>query len=290
VIVLDNRSTDNTKELVKSFKPIRCEWHQNEKNLGWIDNFNRALDEYAEQTNYLHLICADDLIKRDFYTRLVQELADCDGVGLAYCLDERIDEQNRRLSVSGKITGEAKVQSVGSFLKEKAEVANQAASGSLLKTAYKRVHCKFRTDFPSFADMVFWAEWGQQCQKIVRVHLPLVQFRWHGGNNSAVFVPQLQALVLDEWRGMQLIEHMRGSSPGFVRQFKLKGLFAVRSGIKAKRFREQKNASYANQIVQATRDISGPLAWWMAQVLVELRDLYVYRLLGRPKHPKNVYS
>jgi glycosyltransferase involved in cell wall biosynthesis len=290
VVVLDNRSTDKTEELVRNFKTIPVVWRQNEKNLGWIGNFNRALDDYAEQTDYLHLICADDAILPEYYERLIKALEDCDGVGLAYCLDERIDEQNKTLSFSGKITGVVEVEPLKSFLKRKAEVANQAASGSLMKTAYRKVHCKFRPDFASFADMVFWAEWSVQCKKIVCVHLPLVQFRWHHSNNSANYVPQLQALVLDEWRGMQLVEQLRDSSPGFVRRFKLKGIFAVRSGIKAKRFREQKNASYASQIVQASREITGPLAWWMAQVVVEVRDIYVYRLLGRPKHPKNVYS
>src|SRR5262245_31941438 len=99
VIVQDNRSTDKTEELVKSFKPIRCEWRQNEKNLGWIGNFNRALD-YSEEADYLHMICADDLVKPEFYARLISELESCQGIGLAFCLDERIDEHNKRLSVS----------------------------------------------------------------------------------------------------------------------------------------------------------------------------------------------
>ena len=34
VIVLDNRSTDDTGQLVKEFKPLRVEWRQNEANLG----------------------------------------------------------------------------------------------------------------------------------------------------------------------------------------------------------------------------------------------------------------
>ena len=83
VIVQDNLSTDKTEELVKSFKPIRCEWRQNEKNLGWLGNANRGL-EYATETNYLHLLCADDLIRPAFYKRLTEALEPCDGLGLGY--------------------------------------------------------------------------------------------------------------------------------------------------------------------------------------------------------------
>src|SRR5437899_2473632 len=179
VIVQDNRSTDGTERLAKEFKPVKVEWRQNEANLGWIGNANRAL-EFAPETEYLHLICADDMVSPEYYATLTKALEDCQGYGLGYTLDERVDENNKRLSVSGKVTGEIEVQAKVDFLKEKAEVANQAFSGSLMKTAFRPAACKINPDFPSFADMVFWAEWGSHCDKIVRVNAPLTQFRWHG--------------------------------------------------------------------------------------------------------------
>jgi len=289
VIVQDNCSTDNTERLVKEFKPIRVEWRQNEANLGCFGNCNRAL-EFAPETEYLHLICADDLVAPGYYATLTGALADCDGFGLGYALDERIDENNRRLSLSGKITGEIEVQRVADFLREKSEIANQAFSGSLLKTHYQDAPCRFWLDLPILADMMFWAEFGRHCKKIVRVHQPLAKYRWHGANGTSNFAPQLQSLVLDEWRVMQAIEKLRGSEGSFVRRFKLKGLFGVRSGIKAKRFREQGNREYSRKIVRAARQISGPLAWYLAQAVVHTRDVLVYDLGGRKKHPKNVYG
>jgi len=87
-----------------------------------------------------------------------------------------------------------------------------------------------------------------------------------------------------------LNEALRADKPGFVRRFKLKGLFAVRTGVKAKRIREQQNYTYSEQIVKEGRKISGPLAWYMGQVVVEARDLLIYTVMRRRKHPKNVYS
>ena len=103
--------------------------------------------------------------------------------------------------------------------------------------------------------------------------------------------PSIQALVLDEWRTMETNEALRspgGMSP--VRSTKLRGLLAVRSGIKAKRFRQQNNATYAAQIVAAAKNVTGTPLWLAGQVLVELRDLIVYTILRRPRHPKNVFS
>jgi hypothetical protein len=289
IIVQDNLSTDNTEQLVKGFKGLNCEWAQNPKNLGWLGNANRGLD-YAAETNYLHILCADDLIRPTFYQRLVEALESCEGYGLGYTLDERIDENNQRISVSGPTTGMVEVQPRESFLKEKAEIANQAISASLLKTSYQKAACTFNPDFPSLADMIFWGEWGSHCKKIVRIHEPLGAFRWHGANNSDTFILNLQDLVLDEWRVMEFLEKLRGASPNFIRQFKLKGLFAVRSGIKAKRFRQLNNRQYATQITTASRRITGPLAWYMGQAVVEARDLAIYKIAGRPRHRKNIFS
>lgn len=289
VIVSDNRSTDNTEELVRNFKPLQCEWRQNEVNRGCFDNFNHCL-EFAHQTEYLHLICADDMVKPQFYDRLISALENCSGRGLAYALDERIDENNEILSVSGKVSGNVEVQNKQDFLKEKAEISNQAFSGSLLKTGGQKAPCQFRLDLPILADVVFWAEWASHCERIVRVNDTLAQYRWHGANGTTNFAPELQSLVLDEWKVMQMLEKLRGAAPGFVRQFKLRGLFAVRSGIKAKRFRQIQNPDYARQIVQAARPISGSMAWYMAQTIVEARELAVYKLGRRRRHPKNVYG
>ncbi|HWI58478.1 MAG TPA: glycosyltransferase family A protein [Bacillota bacterium] len=289
VIVLDNCSTDKTEQVVKAFQGLPVEFIRNPKNLGLFGNCNRAL-EFAPETQYLHLLCADDLIEPTFYERLTHELEACPGLGLAYSLDERIDENDRHLSLSGKVTGTADEIPADTFLTHKAEIANQAFSGSLLKTNCQPAPCLFRLDMPILADVAFWAAWGKHCRKIVQVNLPLCKYRWHGDNTTNVVMPGMQALILDEWRVMQLNEQLRNGNSGLVRRFKLKGLFAVRTGIKAKRIRQQNNLTYSAEIVKEGKKISGLLAWYMAQVVVEGRDLVIYGLMRRPRHPKNVYS
>src|SRR5437870_8856163 len=122
LIVLDNCSTDNTEQIVKSFQPIRCEWIRNPKNLGLFGNCNRAL-EFASECQYLHLLCADDLIEPEFYQEVTDQLDSCDGFGLGYCLDERIDEHDRPLSMSGKTSGNSEEIPGDTFISRKAEIA-----------------------------------------------------------------------------------------------------------------------------------------------------------------------
>jgi glycosyltransferase involved in cell wall biosynthesis len=289
VIVIDNCSTDNTEQVVKEFKPIKCEWLRNPRNLGLFGNCNRAL-EFAPETRHLLLLCADDLIEPRFFEVLVPTLQECAGLGMAYCLDERIDEHGQHLSLSGKVTGTIEEIPKDTFLRHKAEIANQAFSGTLMKTNFQKAPCQFRLDMPILADVAFWAEWAQHCDKIVQVNQPLSQYRWHGENTTNAVMPGIQALVLDEWRVMQMNEQLRAQESGFVRRFKLKGLFAVRTGIKAKRIRQQNNLTYSKEIVTQGKKIAGPLAWVMGQTVVEARDLLIYGLMRRRRHPKNVYS
>ena len=288
LIVLDNGSTDGTEKIVREFLGLKCELIRNERNLGLFGNMNRAL-EFAGQTRYLHILCADDLIAPGFFERLVPTLENCPGLGLAFCLDERIDENDEPLSISGRVTGAVAELSVADFLKQKGEIANQALAGTLFKTNFQPAPCTFRMDMPILADVVFYADWGAKCQKIVKVNEPLAKYRWHGTNQSCELMPGLQQLVLDEWKTMQLVETLRGET-GFVRSCKLKGLFGVRSGIKARRIRQLGNPKYSREIVAAGRSISGLPLWLAAQGVVHAREFLVYGLMRRRRQPQNVFG
>ena len=289
VVVLDNGSTDRTEEIVKNFKGIACEFIRNSRNLGLFGNMNRCLD-FAAETEYLHILHADDLIAPHFYELMTVALADCKHFGLAWCLDERIDEGGKHLSFSGKADGRIEIVEQDVFLKKKAELGNQAFCATLLKTSGQPAPVRFREDFPIMGDTVFWAAFGAHCEKIVHVGQALGQYRWHGGNETVFHAPGLEPLILDEWRTMRMNEALRGKSPGLLRSLKLKGLFAVRSGIKAKRVRQNGDGKYSREIAVAARAISGWLLWPAAITLVELRDVYLFRILRRTRHPKNIYG
>jgi len=290
VVVLDNFSTDSTRQIVEEFKKLRLEFVPNTKELlGVFGNFNRCLD-YASETEYLHILHADDCILPKFYEVMTQHLADCNGLGMAWCLDERIDENNRRLSLSGKSDGRVDVLDQDTFLARKAEIGNQAFAATLLKTNYQRSPERFPLDMLILGDMIFWPKFGTHCNKIVTVNLPLAQYRWHGSNETCLRSLSVESLIVDEWRTIQQVEALRGKPPGLLRRMKLKGLLSVRAGIKAKRVRQLGNTSCSQTLAKTARQYTGLPLWLARQFLVELRDLIIFKVLGRPRHPKNVFS
>ncbi len=289
IVVLDNGSTDRTEEIVRSFKDLPVEFIRNPTNLGLFGNFNRCLD-FAAETEYLQILHADDTLEPEFYATMTALLADCDGPGLAWGLDARIDENDRHLSVSGKADGATVVLDRDTFLQRKAEIGNQAFCATLMKTAGRPSPVLFPLDFAIVGDMVFWAEFGAQCRKIVHLQRVVANYRWHGGNQTVFLAPGIQPLIFDEWRTMERLEALRVKGWGPVRTLKLKGLFAVRSGIKAKRVRQNGDAKYACEIVAAARPISGWPLWLAGQAVVAARDFYLFRILGRKRHPKNIYG
>ena len=60
IIICDDRSTDNTLDVVRRFEDKRIQLYENEKNLGCSGNYNRVLS-YAKG-KYTKLLCADDII------------------------------------------------------------------------------------------------------------------------------------------------------------------------------------------------------------------------------------
>lgn len=289
VVVLDNCSTDRTEEIVRNFKDIPCEFIRNPTNLGLFGNFNRCLD-FAADTEFLQILHADDVIEPEFYEVMTRQLADCDGLGLAWCLDERIDEQSRHLSLSGPADGKVEILDRDIFLQRKAEIGNQAFCATLMKTNGQPAPCRFPLDYPIVGDMVFWADFGSHCRRTIHLHRALAKYRWHGTNQTVLLGPSLQSLVHDEWRMMERTEALRGKGRSMFRRLKLKGLLAVRSGIKARRVRQNGDAAYSRKIEETACGITGRPLWLAGQVLVRLRDFYLFGILRRQRHPKNIYG
>jgi glycosyltransferase involved in cell wall biosynthesis len=288
VIVIDNCSTDRTEEVVKNFKGIPCEFIRNPRDLGLFPNFNRCL-EFADQTEFLQILHADDTIEPTFYETMTMLLADCDGFGMAWCIDERVDENNRHLSMSAKVDGKTELLTRDHFLQRKAEIGNQAFCATLLRTGGKPAPCLFPLDFPIVGDMVYWAAFGAHCQKIVHLHKALAKYRWHGSNQTATY-DSVQILVFDEWRAIEKNEMLRGVGWQFVRKLKLKGLMSVRANIKARRIRQNGNASYSKEVAAAGLSLTGWPLWMAGKSLVLLRDFYLFQIQGRTRHPKNIYG
>jgi glycosyltransferase involved in cell wall biosynthesis len=99
IIVCDNKSTDDTKEIVNDFfskqKDINCKLHVNESNLGYQRNFNRCME--ICQTEYLLLLAADDRLKPKTIEVLKNFMDNNPEYALAGGYADSIDEQGKTI-------------------------------------------------------------------------------------------------------------------------------------------------------------------------------------------------
>lgn len=200
------------------------------------------------------------------------------------------DHTEALLSFSRKEDGVVAILTRDQFLKRKAEIGNQAFCATLLRTNYQPPPCLFPLDYPILGDMIFWAGFGAHSQQIVHVRRALADYRWHGCNETVFRAPTIQSLIFDEWRTMTHNEALRGRDMITSRKLKLKGLLAVRSGIKAKRVRQNGDPKYSREIARAATGITGLPLWLAGQVLVETRDFYLFQIRRRKRHSQNIYG
>jgi hypothetical protein len=65
---------------------------------------------------------------------------------------------------------------------------------------------------------------------------------------------------------------------------------AVRCHIMAKRFKQLGNIPYSKEILKKGRTYTSPLIWLAGSILVELRELLVFKIGRRPRHRQNIFS
>ena len=69
VMVNDNASSPETREVVESFGDVRLEYARNDSNVGMIENFNRIIKRAS--TRLLMLLPDDDLLYPEYMEHVV---------------------------------------------------------------------------------------------------------------------------------------------------------------------------------------------------------------------------
>lgn len=98
IVVVDNASTDNTAEVVASFKDKKIRYVRNEVNLGMVGNWNRCLE--VARGEYITLWHDDDLYYSDLLFNQIQQFEFNSNLGLVYCACNFINEQGSLIGQS----------------------------------------------------------------------------------------------------------------------------------------------------------------------------------------------
>ena len=90
--VIDNCSTDNTEEIVRSFKDPRLRYIKNDTNLGLVGNHQRCID--LCETEFLNIWHDDDIMMPSNLEKKMAILKKNDNVGIVFSNLDFIDEND----------------------------------------------------------------------------------------------------------------------------------------------------------------------------------------------------
>lgn len=280
VVVIDNGSTDATEAIVRGHPSLRIEFRRNASNLGVLGNLNQCL-ALATETDHLHLLMADDLVRPRFLERCVPALEAMGGQAFSYVPDDKINQHGRVVIPAPRPVGTTpRVVSAAAFLRRQATLETVLLPGVLFRTLRRPVPATFGR-FPQMADGVFLAELAHLGWPVVEVPEVLCEYRLSDVNASSRHRSQIEAFVRDEWRAMSL---MAGwiPEPGWRRPLTravLRLRFAARTEVKRQLFAKE-NPAYAAEVDRVRREVGGWL-WGAAGVgAVRARD-WARRLAGR---------
>ena len=93
IIIVDDRSTDNSEEVVKSFKDPRIRFFKNEKNLGMVPNTNKALK--LAKGEFVGILHPDDCHAPKMIETALKAFSGNPDVGFTYSSYVVVDENDK---------------------------------------------------------------------------------------------------------------------------------------------------------------------------------------------------
>lgn len=152
LIVIDDASTDNSVEIIKSFTDERIIFRQNEMNIGMAANRNRALD--MARGEYIALLDADDITTEFRLQKEVEYLDSHPEIDVVFGSFQEIDEND--------IIKESYFMPLKNpaFVRAKLMVLDPIPNGSSMyrKDLVDKHNIRYRDNLLGMDDYMFWVE------------------------------------------------------------------------------------------------------------------------------------
>lgn len=187
LIVVDDRSTDDTYQVVKTFAKQagddRLHLYQNEKNLGMAGNWNHCME--LCKGDFIKLLCADDLIHETLLAREVEIME-------RYPEANLVQTDTRFVDMHGKTTGYYKRYHASGLAEGRKacrfSVFTRDYLGAPLANLIRRSAYEAWGGFdPSFVYIIDYDFFMRICckGKIYILHEPLNSFRIRNDSNTS---------------------------------------------------------------------------------------------------------
>jgi glycosyltransferase involved in cell wall biosynthesis len=199
VLIMDDCSPDNTREVAAEFKDPRVIYIRNETNLGNIRNFNKGIE--LSRGSYTWLISADDRLRsKNVLQRYVDLLDRNPQVGYVFC-PAMVLREGKECGVQRDWTawpGDAdrivSRQEVVRFSAKGTPVC--APTGLVRKECYTRVG-GFPLSLPRCADWYLWAVFAMMYD-VGYLAEPMVYYRKHDTSMDKILEREQPSLFLEQ--------------------------------------------------------------------------------------------
>ena len=198
LVVVDDKSTDDTVELVKNIKDERLKLHINEKNLGMVGNWNRCLELATGE--FVKLICADDMIDQDAIEKEAEAMQKYPTVNF-------VESDTRLVDIDGRKTGAFKRYHKsgiinGKKLAKKSIMLNNyfgAPVNNMMRRSTIDQIGGFDTTFNYILDFDMWVRMACSGDVYI-IHELLNSFRIRNDSNTGVLINDQREVYVGEHR------------------------------------------------------------------------------------------
>lgn len=188
LIICNNASTDNTIDIVKSFKDPRIKFFINDKNIEGVNNVNKCIE--LAKGDYITIFHDDDVMILNNLEHKVKFLDENPNVGLVYSDVYMIDANGKAIDGPFTINMNSKQETVlGGLVCFKKLIFEWnficCPSVLLRKRCYDKLG-KYDVRLPGASDYEMWARISLY-HDVGYISKPLIKYRWHEGNDSHNF-------------------------------------------------------------------------------------------------------
>ena len=181
LIILDDKSTDNSLEIIKKYKDNQHISHivVNEENSGstfkqWHKGFELAKGEWvwiAESDDY----CDEDLLEK-----LISVIKKGEDVAVVYCTSQTVDTNGKKIGLEQPLSDKVDYIKGSDFIRNRMLVGNAIpnASSTIFKKEYALKADRQYMNYVAAGDRLFWIELAEM-GNVAHLHSPKNYFRQH---------------------------------------------------------------------------------------------------------------
>ena len=197
VIVIDNKSTDNTVQIVNEFNNEKLILLQNSENLGMVGNWNECLKQAGGE--YIHFLCADDCLKADCIQKKVEAIEKNDAV-MVVSATEIVNENGEVVMLRRRCKKDTVFDGY-KYAKKSLHRGNifGEPSSVMFKKAIIEKTGLFATNLSYTTDWELWCRIAA-CGKLVYISEVLSEYRISMGNTTGSL--KLKRIMDDDTRMM----------------------------------------------------------------------------------------